>query len=127
MDALKNQISDLQSPSVQKDHRSPQKAHRFAPTPKISAPKASPATGVGSKRLSKGDTKREKKSPPPESEESLVSRKEKREQESRNFRNFVKAQRQAKVDHFSELTIDSDDRKVMAHHFVTLSTQFPQL
>jgi hypothetical protein len=105
MDALKNQINDLQSPSVPKDSRTPQKANKLTPAPvgsDLSSSKHPRPRGVPSRRESGAETRKKTvttTTPPPESEDSLASRKMKREQESRNFREFLKAQRQAKVGH----------------------------
>jgi hypothetical protein len=98
MDAIKNQISDLQSPSIKKDHRTPESfpksRARHSPSPSVESgfkPKAS-----NFKKITP-EPKKSSGAPSIESEDPLTSRRQKREQEQKNFREFLKAQRQAKV------------------------------
>lgn len=96
MDAIKNQISDLQSPSIKKDHRTPESfpksSSRLSPNLPVDSgcePKSSKSKKIIPE--SKGIRSI------PCDEEPLMSRRHKREQEQKNFREFLQAQRQAKV------------------------------
>jgi hypothetical protein len=117
MDAIKNQISDLQSPSTKKDHRTPEsfpKAHaRRSPVDSGFKPKAS-----NSKKITP-EPKRREPSPVIEIEDPLASRRQKREQEQKNFRDFLKAQqRHAKVSVHSDSLLPLS--LFRSHKFLTL-------
>lgn len=75
MDALKNKINDLQSPSIKHDRRSPTVIQS-----RVSAPPTNSPPNV-----------------PTSSEDPLELRRKKREQERKKFQNFLKAQRQSQV------------------------------